>query len=72
MSLVDVLRAAAQTIASLVEGVGVAIVALAVLLAATQYEPLRRRSSSTGPSWLLVLGQSGGSQLSQHAPLRCR
>jgi uncharacterized membrane protein len=37
MSPVDVLRAAAQTIASIVEGLGVAIVAVAVLVAATRY-----------------------------------
>ena len=37
MSLVDLLRTVAQTIATIVEGVGVAIVALAVLLAAARY-----------------------------------
>src|ERR687883_1473497 len=37
MTLVDLLRAAAQAIATLVEGVGIAIVAVAVLVAAARY-----------------------------------
>src|SRR5919204_3147264 len=37
MTLVDLLRAAAQAIATLVEGVGIAIVAVAVLIAACRY-----------------------------------
>ena len=37
MTLVDLLRTAAQAIASLVEGVGIAIVAVAVLVAAALY-----------------------------------
>ena len=37
MTLVDLLRAAAQAIATLVEGVGIAIVAVAVLVAAVRY-----------------------------------
>jgi uncharacterized membrane protein len=37
MSLVDVLRTAAQAIATLVEGIGIAIVAVAVLVATARY-----------------------------------
>ena len=37
MSLVDLLRMVAQTIATLVEGIGVAIVAVAVIVAALRY-----------------------------------
>src|ERR687885_2732940 len=37
MTLVDLLRAAAQAIATVVEGVGIAIVAVAVLVAAVRY-----------------------------------
>src|SRR5919204_1056983 len=37
MTLVDLLRAAAQAIATLVEGVGIGIVAVAVLLATARY-----------------------------------
>src|SRR5918911_1358567 len=37
MTLVDLLRTVAQTIATLVEGVGIAIVAVAVLVAAARY-----------------------------------
>jgi uncharacterized membrane protein len=37
MSLVDLLRTLAQTIATLVEGIGVAIVAIAVIVASARY-----------------------------------
>jgi uncharacterized membrane protein len=37
MTFVDLLRSAAQAIATLVEGIGIAIVAVAVLLAAARY-----------------------------------
>ena len=37
MTLVEVLRAAAQAVATVVEGVGIAIVAVAVLVAAVRY-----------------------------------
>jgi len=58
--LADLLRTAAQAIATLVEGVGIAIVAVAVLLAAAQYVlGLVRRVQPFPPEGLrLGLGRS--------------
>ena len=60
MSLVDLLRTIAQTIATLVEGVGVAIVAIAVMVAAVRYVVgLARRIRPFPPEGLrLSLGRS--------------
>src|ERR671934_1699445 len=60
MTLVDLLRAAAQAIATLVEGVGIAIVAVAVLVAAARYVAgLARRIRPFPPEGLrLALGRS--------------
>jgi uncharacterized membrane protein len=60
MSLVDLLRTIAQTIASLVEGVGVAIVAIAVVVATVRYMVgLARRIRAFPPEGLrLSLGRS--------------
>ena len=60
MTLVDLLRAAAQAIATLVEGVGIAIVAVAVLVAAVRYVTgLVRRVRPFPPEGLrLGLGRS--------------
>jgi uncharacterized membrane protein len=60
MSLVDLLRTIAQTIATLVEGIGVAIVAVAVIVAAVHYVVvLLRRIRPFPPEGLrLSLGRS--------------
>ena len=60
MDLVELLRTAAQAIATVVEGVGVAIVALAVLLAAGRFvAALARRAHPFPPEGLrLGLGRS--------------
>ena len=60
MSLVDLLRMVAQTIATLVEGIGVAIVAVAVIVAALRYVVgLLRRIRPFPPEGLrLSLGRS--------------
>jgi uncharacterized membrane protein len=60
MNIVELLRAAGQAIATLVEGVGILIVAVAVLLAAARYlAGLVRRSQSFPPDMLrLGLGRS--------------
>ena len=60
MSLVDLLRTVAQTIATVVEGVGVAIVAIAVLVASVRYViGLARRIRPFPPEGLrLSLGRS--------------
>jgi uncharacterized membrane protein len=60
MNIVELLRAAGQGIATLVEGVGVLIVAIAVLLVSARYiADLVRRSQSCSPEALrLDLGRS--------------
>jgi uncharacterized membrane protein len=60
VNLVELLRTAAQAIATVVEGVGVAIVALAVLLAAARFvAALARRAQPFPPEGLrLGLGRS--------------
>ena len=60
MSLVDLLRLIAQTIATLVEGIGVAIVAIAVVVASVRYlVGLLRRVQPFPPEGLrLSLGRS--------------
>ena len=60
MSLVDLLRSIAQTIATLVEGIGVAIVAVAVIVATVRYVVgLLRRIQPFPPEGLrLSLGRS--------------
>ena len=60
MNLVEILRVAAQAVATLVEAVGVAIVALAVLLAAAHFvTALVRRAHPFPPEGLrLALGRS--------------
>jgi hypothetical protein len=58
MSLPEALRLVAQTIATLVEGVGIAIVAVAVVLASVRYvsSPTRSgRQLPPGMAMLLVL-----------------
>ncbi len=60
MSLVDLLRGAAQGIATIVEAVGIVIVAVAVVLAAARYVTgLLRRAQPFPPEGLrLGLGRS--------------